>query len=484
MSLLLALIPILAAAGSLLVRDARLRARILPTVATIHLALLITCLALHDAPDADAWFALDHLGGWFLLVISLLFNVCAWYAPAYLATRPEQHGNHRILVVCLCAFLGLASFVTQAQHPAVVWVMMEACTMTSAPLIYFNRHQRSLEATWKYLVIGSVGIALALLGTMFVAYAAHQGKVGTSLLFVDLIANANHLPPTWLRAGFVLLLVGYGTKMGLAPLHAWKPDAYGETPGLIGALLAGGVTSCAFLALLRLYAVVVAAGQAELAREMFLALGFISMAWAAVFMVRQNDIKRLLAYSSVEHMGILAIGIGLGGMATRFALFHVLANALVKGVLFLSAGNIHRAFASKHLPFASGAIRRVPVSGWLFLLGFIAITGSPPFAPFVSEFGITMTAFTSGQAWAGILFLVLLAVIFLGLSHTVLQVVHGEPDPDMPRTAYEDTPATTVPLIVALTGALILGVWLPAPLDHLLTGATTWIEGAQEGVLP
>ena len=478
MTLLLAFIPIAAALAGFFIRSSPVRARLLPIVATIHLGLLLVCLARGDQPMAGAWFALDALGGWFLLVISSLFNLCAWYAPAYLASRPEQHGNHRILVLCMLAFLGLASLMVQAQHPAVVWVVMEATAMTAAPMIYFDRHQRSLEATWKYLMIGSVGIALALLGTMFVAYAAHQAQHGSSLLFNDLIANAQALPPTWLRAGFVLLLVGYGTKMGLAPLHAWKPDAYGESPGMIGALMAGGVTSCAFLALLRLYAVITAAGQAPMAREMFLALGFLSMAWAGVFLVRQKDIKRLLAYSSVEHMGILAVGIGLGGAAIRFALFHLAANTLVKGVLFLSAGNIHRAFASKHLPFASGAIARAPVSGWLFLLGFLAITGSPPFAPFVSEFGLTMAAFNSGQTWAGILFLVLLGCIFLGMSATVLQVVHGVPDPDMPRTRYEDTPATTVPLIVALLLALVLGLWLPAPLDRLLTKAAAGIEGA------
>jgi hydrogenase-4 component F len=476
-SLLLAILPLVAAVASLAISDARRRARLIPGVATIHLLLLITCLTVGGKPVPGSWFALDALGSWFLLVISVLFNICAWYAPAYLASRPEQHNNHRILVSCMLAFLGLSSLVVQAQHPGVVWVVMEATTMTTAPMIYFNRHQRSLEATWKYLVIGSVGIALALLGTLFVAYAAHHAKLGSSLLFADLVSNATKLPPAWLRAGFVLLLVGYGTKMGLAPLHAWKPDAYGETPGMVGALLAGGVTNCAFLALLRLYAVVDAAGQAPLAREMLLALGFISMAWATVFMVRQTDIKRLLAYSSVEHMGILAIGIGLGGTAVRFALFHVAANSLVKAVLFLSAGNIHRAFASKHLPFIGGALVRVPVSGWLFLLGFIAITGSPPFAPFISEFGLVVSAFSSGQWWAGILFLILLGVIFLGMSSTVLQVVHGVPDQDMPRTRYEDTVATTLPIIIALILALILGVWLPGPLERMLSEAVLVIGG-------
>ncbi len=200
------------------------------------------------------------------------------------------------------------------------------------------------------------------------------------------------------------------------------------------------------------------------------------MAWAMVFMVRQTDFKRLLAYSSVEHMGILVLGIGIGGEGTRFALFHLAANALVKCVLFLSAGNIHRCYASKQLPFVTGAIRRTPVSGWLFLLGFLAITGMPPFAPFISEFNIAAAALTGGHAWIGAAFLALLAAIFLALSDTVLQVVFGTPSHDRVRTPYKDTFATTAPLATALGLALVLGLWLPRPLQAMLASATRLVE--------
>src|SRR5205814_6807891 len=171
-------------------------------------------------------------------------------------------------------------------------------------------NQRSLEATWKYLMIGSVGIALALLGTLFLAYSALIGLREPTLLFGDLVSRAPHLSTPWLRTAFVFLLVGYGTKMGLAPLHTWKPDAYGEAPGIVGALLAGGTTSCAFLALLRVYRIVDAAGEGVFARELLVFMGLLSIAFAAVFMVRQRDFKRMLAYSSVEHMGILVLGVG------------------------------------------------------------------------------------------------------------------------------------------------------------------------------
>ena len=477
MAWLLILVPLLAAALAFAVSSPTLRAWLLPAVGVVHLGLLLVALAGWRDLPATAWFGLDALGGWVLLVVSILFCICAFYAPAYLALRPDR--DHRVLSTCLLGFLGLASLLAQARHPGIAWVAMETTTLVTAPLIYFNRNRRSLEATWKYLVIGSVGIALALLGTLFIAYAAHMGGLEEPLRYSRLVEHADLLSRPWLRAGFVLTLVGYGTKMGLAPLHTWKPDAYGETPGLVGALLAGGVTSCAFLALLRIYGVVAAAGEGAFARELLVAFGMLSMAWALVFMIRQTDIKRLLAYSSVEHMGILVFGIGIGGLAAKFALFHLAANALVKSVLFLSAGNIHRSYASKQLPHVTGALRRTPVSGWLFLLGFLAITGMPPFAPFLSEFSIASGALGSGHIASGAAFLVLLGGIFLAMSETVVKVVFGTPSAQRVRTPYKDAPATTAPLIAALALALVLGIWLPRPLQAMLDHASTAVDGVQ-----
>ena len=475
MALLLILLPLLAAVLAFFTRTAALRTRLLPLTAVVHLALLIAALRGWGTLPPAAWLGLDALGGWVLLVISLLFAICACYAPAYLALRPER--DNRIFSVSFLAFLGLASLLAQARHPGLVWVAMETTTLATAPLIFFNHNRRSLEATWKYLIIGSVGIALALLGTLFIAYGAHLGGIREPLSYKRLMLEAAHFSKPWLRAGFVLTLVGYGTKMGLAPLHTWKPDAYGESPGVIGALLAGGVTSCAFLALLRIYAVVAAAGDAGFAQELMIGIGLLSMVWAMVFMVRQVDIRRLLAYSSVEHMGILVFGIGIGGRAARFALFHLAANALVKSVLFMSAGNIHRSYASHSLPQVTGAIRRTPVSAWLFLLGFLAITGTPPFAPFISEFNIAATALAPPHLWVGVAFLVLLGGIFVAMSDTVVQVVFGTPNPNRVRTPYRDTFATTAPLVIALALSLGLGLWLPRPLATMIESAAALVEG-------
>ncbi len=256
--------------------------------------------------------------------------------------------------------MAMMTLVALSHHLGLMWVAMEATTLASAPWIYFNRNPRSLEATWKYLLIGSVGIALALLGSFFLAYASLKSGLSSTLLFDQLIHDAPRLSGPWLHAAFVLLFIGYGTKMGLAPMHNWKPDAYGEAPGVVGTLLAGGITSCAFLAILRVQQICAAGAEAETARRVMIGMGLLSVAVAAVFLVRQRDFKRMLAYSSVEHMGILVLGIGIGGAAVYGALLHMINNGLTKGVLFLSAGNIHRSFGSKftdHVRARSAAYR-------------------------------------------------------------------------------------------------------------------------------
>ena len=326
------------------------------------------------------------------------------------------------------------------------------------------------------MLIGSVGIALALFGSFFLAYASLKAGLEPTLLFDQLIKDAPYLSPPWLHAAFVLLFIGYGTKMGLAPMHTWKPDAYGEAPGLVGALLAGGVTSCAFLAILRVYQICHAGPEADFARGLMIGMGLLSMAVAAVFMVRQRDIKRLLAYSSVEHMGILVLGIGIGGLAVYGALLHLINNGLTKGVLFLSAGNMHRAYGSKLTDDVRGALKRVPLSGALFLAGFLAVTGSPPFGPFVSEFTIVNGALGSGQFVAAGLFLLLLSIAFIGMGSTVLAVVQGIREEKKETHVFRDGVSTGAPIVLFMALVLLLGLYVPPALESLLRQAAALLE--------
>ena len=469
------LVPLGFAVLALAMPNNRWRPFTLPLGALCHLAVVTTVVVRGDAATTGSWLVLDPLAKVVLLTVALLFTCCALYAPGYLHIREDR--SNRRLCCGLLLQVAMLSLVAMSRHLGLLWVALEATTLTSAPLLYFNQTPRALEAAWKYLLIGSVGIALALLGSFFLAYSALAAQQPSSLQFDDLVAIAPLLSKPWLHAAFVTLLVGYGTKMGLAPMHTWKPDAYGEAPGILGAMLAGGVTTGAFVAVLRLVTIMHAARESSFVQPILVFMGLLSMVFAAVFMVRQKDIKRMLAYSSVEHMGILVLGAGLGGLALFGALYHVLNNALTKGVMFLSVGNIHRAFGSKSTDVVTGALGRVPISAALFLTGFLAITGSPPFGPFVSEFTIARAAFGSGQFVAGGLYLALLMAVFLGMGSTVLAVVQGQsPKPDSASHANADRASLTFPIVLALLLVLGLGIYLPGPLQELLLAAAAQVE--------
>jgi hydrogenase-4 component F len=471
---LIILVPIAAAGIAYAVPSDRFRPWVLPAAAAAQLVLAARAIGLTPISAAEGWLVLDPLGAPILLCVSVLFLCVALYAPGYLRIRSNR--PNRVFCACLLLLMSMMSLVLLAHHLGLMWVAVEATTLASGPLLYFNQTPRSLEAAWKYLLICSVGIALALMGSFFLAYASLKSGLSSTLLFDDLVASAGSLSKPWLHAAFVTLLVGYGTKMGLAPMHTWKPDAYGEAPGIVGALLAGGLTNCGFIAILRFTKIARAAGESEFVSRTLIAMGLLSMAFAAVFMVRQKDFKRMLAYSSVEHMGILVLGIGIGGLGAFGALLHLINNSLTKGVLFLSSGNIHRAFGSKLTDDVSGAIERLPASGALFLAGFIAITGSPPFGPFVSEFTILRAAFDMHRYVPAALFLALLLMIFIGMGSTVLAVVLGSPAAATP-TAYRDVPQTVLPILVLFLLVLLLGVYIPPPLETMLRDAAAYVEG-------
>jgi hydrogenase-4 component F len=467
----LIIFPLLVAVISLLIPNYQTRSWLLPISGGLHLFFSIW-LAVEQLPVSGIWIGLDALSTLVLVVTSLLFFGCALYAVGYLDIRRDR-GN-KIMVPCLLIFLSAMTLAIAARHLGMMWMAVEATTISSAPLIYYNRNKLSIEATWKYLLICSVGIALAMLGLLFVAYAALGSGSPVSLQLDELLQMAESLSKPWLHGGFVFLLVGFGTKMGLAPLHSWKPDAYGEAPGLVGALLAGGLTSVAFLAILRGVQLMSAAGDGAMARQALLGMGLLSLCLAAIFMVRQPDIKRLLAYSSVEHMGLLAIGVGIGGLATFGAMLHLINNALTKGSLFLAAGNIQRAYSSKRLTEVRGVISALPVSGSLFLAGFLAITGSPPFGPFMSEFTILRGIFANHHVLVGLFVLLFLALVFIGMGSTVLAATQGKAEAK--TSGFRDRLLLCISPTVFILLVLVLGVYIPEPLQQALQNAAALLE--------
>lgn len=464
MALIMIGVPVALALLAWLLPNDRLRVWMLPLAGAGHVFATVWALLHRDLSTGSDWLVLDAPGRLVLVTVSALYFLCSLYAVGYLRDRPA-----RTFVSCFLALLGIMDLIVWSHHLGLMWVGIEATALVSAPLIYFNRTPQSIEATWKYLLVGSVGIALSLLGSFFLAYSSMHSGYASSLLLDDLVRLAPHLSKPWLHVAFVLLLVGYGTKMGIAPMHTWKPDAYGEAPGVVGALLAGGVTNCAFLALLRIHQICVAAGEGAFAGRMMVLLGLLSMGVAGVFMIGQRDLKRMLAYSSVEHMGILTFAIGIG--APFGAMLHMVNNGMTKGITFLAAGNIHRAYGSKSVPDVCGAIRRLPVSGLVFLLGFLAITGSPPFGPFISEFTIFNGAFASGRWIVGAIFLALLMVVFVGMGTTVLHAVQGRPSAEATERRTRESFLTVAPLLVFLALVLMLGIYIPKPLLALIREA-------------
>ena len=472
--LALILVPAFAALGAYAHRETAFRTGWLVAGAVVHAGLVGAVWAAPPKPVLGGWIAADAMGLIVLSVVSSLFLMAAVYAVGYL--RRENPRGGRAFVSCLLAFLAAASLVALSQHLGVLWVGMEATTLSVAPLIYHRQDRRSLEAVWKYLMLSSVGIALALLGVFFLATAQFAAPPGARpLVLADLVRDASRLTPSWLEAAFVFLLAGYGTKMGLAPLHSWKPDTYGEAPSLVGGLMAGVLTSCAFLGVARVFQVLVAAGLVAFAQPLLLTFGIVSLVVAAAFVLGQSDVKRLLAYSSIEHMGLLVLGLGFGGVGAYGTVLHLVNNALAKGLLFLAVGNVVLATGTSLVVEIKGLQRALPASGALLVVGLLAATGSPPFGSFVSEFTILRSAVASGHVVLALVIAGLIVLIFAGMGRSLLRVFHGEPGRTVAAGA-EDVWLLAGPAVLA-GAVLMLGLYIPEPLGRALSGAAAALGG-------
>lgn len=472
----LVLVPLLGALVAYLDRSPARRSFWVVGGAVAHLGLV--ALAWWTRPPAvgPGWLAFDPLGALVLTLTSVVFLAVALYSVGYQRQAALRGG--RAYSSCLLGFLAAASLIALTRHFGVLWVAMEATTLATAPLIYDPADRRSLEAVWKYLMVCSVGIAVALLGIFFLATAqvAAGAAAGRALMLDDLLAAAPRLHPAWLRGSFVLVLIGFGTKMGLAPMHTWLPDAHGEAPSPISALLSGALLNLAFLAILRELAVLHAAGQADFAGPLLVGFGLFSLAVAAAFLLGQRNYKRMLAYSSVEHMGILAVGAGLAGVAAFGALLHVLAASLAKALLFLLAGNVLLATGTKRTREITGLARRLPVSAALLVAGFLAISGSPPFGPFLSELALVTGAVRAGATGTVVTLLALQALIFISMGAAVLGMVLG-PRPAGTVRAPRESAWLVVPPALLLGLVLLLGVWIPDGLRQALAAAAAGIGG-------
>jgi len=465
----LMLIPVVCALAVLLPVGKIFRVRLLCAVSVIHAMIVASFWKQLPAPEFNGYLVLDPLGLIFLSVISLLFVLTAVFMLGYF--QHEQR-NGQILVACLLLLLSTMTLVAVSYHFGLLWVAIETTTLFSAALISFHRSKESLEATWKYLLVCSVGIALALMGTFFLAIAAHDMH---TLLLPTILSGASTLTVNWLKLSVIFLLVGYGCKMGLAPMHSWKPEAYGQATGMVVVLMAGGLTQCSFLALVRVSQICAKTGLADFFGSILFVTGILSLAVAAVFMLGQKNIKRAFAYSSVEHMGILVLGLGLGGAGLFGALFHMITNALAKVVMFLTAGSIAQKYGSSRVVDIRGIMQTYPQTGIFLILALFAGTGMFPFATFHSELLILNSAIGSRHYVLAGIFVLCLMVIFIGLARIVFGAVYGPATE--PVLAKKENFYMNSAIAVSAVALLTLGFWMPAPLKKVLAAAVAMVGG-------
>ncbi|MBX6387982.1 MAG: hydrogenase [Frankia sp.] len=419
----------------------------------------------------------DALAAVMTIVIGAVATLATWGSIGYLGAE-LAHGHTttaraRTYGILVNLFLATMALAVLANNLGVVWVAIEGTTIATAFLVGHRNTPAAIEATWKYVIICSVGIALAFLGTVVLYFASVDAAAGmtdtASGLDIDtLVAVAPHLDPDVTRLAVVLLLLGYGTKAGLAPFHTWLADAHSQAPAPVSALMSGVLLAVAFTTLLRVKVVSDAALGTGYLRTGLLVLGLATLVVAALLLVGQRDYKRMLAYSSLEHMGLLAVAAAAGTeLAMAALLLHVLAHGLGKAVLFLSAGQLQLAHGSTAIADARGVLARGPLLGGLFAAGLVALLGLPPFALFASEVGIARGAADAGLAWALGAALLLVLVAFAALTRHSVDLLLG-PAGDGPRLALR--PATAAPLVVGVAASLVLGLYA-GPLGDVLTTA-------------
>lgn len=445
-------------------------------IATFGVALTLIARILQVGRiDAFAhWLYLDSLSAVVMLVVAVVSVLATFYSAGYLRHELQQRvietDELRKYFVLFHLFVFAMLLVTISGNLGLLWTAISATTLASAPLVDFYGSHEPLEAAWKYIVLTVAGSLLALLGLLLL-YQSGVGPLGNAYDFsIPVLAGAaSHLSPTLAAAAFLLILVGFGTKAGLAPMHTWLPDAHSQAPSPICAMLSGAELNCAMLGIFRVYTLTAAAAGAATLRTGMLVFGILSMTVAVVFLISQRNFKRLLAYSSVEQMGLISVGVGLGNpLALIGALLLVVTHGFTKCLMFFATGNLLLRFRSTTIPEIQGVVRAMPWTAVLLIGGALAIAGAPPFGVFISEFSIIAGAF-AGHLWVlGGLIAALLLVGFIPLVAPFHRMTFSNADTGGDVAQAELSAITLLPALVLLAAVVVIGVWIPDPLNQLL----------------
>jgi hydrogenase-4 component F len=478
-----------AIAGLLLGRRAAAWAGVAAAVSILAAGGALAATVTGAPAVASGLLRADALTAFMLIVIGAVATVACWASVHHLAdeatTGTGNPAAARRYLILVQLFLTAMSLAVLADNLGLLWVAVEATTIVTAFLVGHRRTRASVEAAWKYVVLCSVGIGIAFLGTVCVyAAAVAAGAHGTTALnWTHLAAHAAGLDPDLTRLAAGLILLGFGTKAGLAPMHAWLPDAHSQAPAPVSALMSGVLLSVAFYAILRYKTITDAVLGPTYTRTLLLIAALASLAVAALLLIAQRDYKRMLAYSSVEHMGLVALGTATGSrLAITAVLLHILGHGLGKAVAFCGAGQLLATTGSSHIAAVRGLAGRHPALAGSFSLALLALLGLPPFSLFASELGIARAGLAAGHGWAIAIAFILVLVAFAALARHGAGILLGPPDPapatDPPTHTSRPRPAAIMPLALGLAAAAALGITL-GPLQELLNAATTTILGGR-----
>jgi hydrogenase-4 component F len=411
----------------------------------------------------------DALSTVLVLCVTTVAALAAWLGPGLWGREDFdlRQVRHYVVFSNLFALMMLGAVVVGSV--GLMWVAIEATTIVSAMLIPLRVSKSSVEASWKYLLIGSVGITLAFVGTVlaYFDFVHRTGAAQQALNWPVLIAAAPRLHPDVMRLSFVFLLVGYGTKAGLAPMHTWLPDAHSEAPAALSAMMSGVLLAVALYAIMRWKAVVDLAVGPAFTNDLLIALGLLSLTIAGFSLVAQRNYKRMLAYSSIEHTGLTCLGLALGPLGAFAALLHLVNHSLVKSVMFLLSGRMYRRYGTTEVSGVSGLLQTMPLTGLLFAAGILAAVGLPPFGLFISELALLRAGFAGGHYGLMAAVLALLVLVFISLTSHLNRMLYGTPNPAV--ACGEDNRRALLPLAVCLAAVVALGLFVPSPLTRLLT---------------
>ncbi len=447
---------------------------------TLVASAVLTARIVAEGPIlvGDEWFFIDSFNVFLVALTAFVAFTTSLFSRPYMRIEKE-HGRLndkrlRLYHSSYQVFIAAMLLALTTNNMGILWVSMEGATLATVLLVSLYRTPASLEAAWKYFILCGVGIAQALFGTILLYFAAEKvlGAGGTALLWTHLNGVKDQLEPTVLQLAFVFLLVGYGTKVGLAPLHNWLPDAHAEGPTPVSAVLSGLLLNVALYAVMRSKVLVDGALGNDMAGNLMMGFGLLSVVMAAFLIKRQTDVKRMFAYSSIEHMGLVTFAFGMGGPVASFAgLLHMTMHSLTKSAIFFAVGHATQSAGTQMMDGIRGLIKTNPTIGWGLMLGTVAILGVPPFGVFASEFLIITTAMHE-HPWATPFLLIALGVAFASIFGKVQPMVFGETE--LPKLPYQPALA---PVFVHLGLVLMLGLFIPPYLADWYRQAAALLGG-------